>query len=142
VGVSRDTHNAQAGRVNESFTLVVALRQLDEVICDPINRFGDFSGSRLKRPDRHPFFPTPGERRHRIFTGNRKTALGHMDGAYAQWRGQLAGVDAEAFTEPIGPAAGPYGDSTRRSFALHIADEFIHHVAEASLLRDLYASLG
>jgi hypothetical protein len=70
------------------------------------------------------------------------TALGRIDGAYARWRGQLAGVSEEAFAEPVGPAAGHYGEATRRSFALHIADEFIHHAAEASLLRDLYVSRG
>jgi hypothetical protein len=29
--------------------------------------------------------------------------------------------------------------ATGRSFVLHIADELIHHTAEAALLRDLFA---
>jgi hypothetical protein len=34
---------------------------------------------------------------------------------------------------------GYFADATRRSFVLHIADELIHHTAEAALLRDLFA---
>ncbi|WUH89730.1 DinB family protein [Streptomyces sp. NBC_00433] len=67
------------------------------------------------------------------------TALSHADEAFTRWRGQLAEVPEEAFAEPIGPAAGHFGDATRCSFALHVADELIHHSAEASVLRDLYA---
>lgn len=40
--------------------------------------------------------------------------------------------------EPIGEIGGPFADSTRRAFALHILDELIHHGAEVALLRDLY----
>lgn len=70
------------------------------------------------------------------------TALSGVDEAFALWRGQLAGLTEEALGEPIGPAAGRYGGASRRSFALHIADELIHHAAEAALLRDLYAARG
>lgn len=42
--------------------------------------------------------------------------------------------------EPIGAVAGPYGESTRRSYVLHVVDELVHHGAEAALLRDLYAA--
>jgi hypothetical protein len=40
----------------------------------------------------------------------------------------------------IGTVAGPYGDASRQSLVLHVADELIHHSAEAALLRDLYAA--
>src|SRR6266536_54438 len=66
-------------------------------------------------------------------------ALAEVEAAYGLWRNQLAAISDESFEEPIGPAAGHYGDATRRSFALHIVDELIHHAAEAALLRDLYA---
>ena len=36
-------------------------------------------------------------------------------------------------------AAGYFAGATGRSFVLHIADELIHHTAEAALLRDLFA---
>jgi hypothetical protein len=71
-----------------------------------------------------------------------RAALSGLDEAFALWRGQLAGLTEEALGEPIGPAAGRYGDASRRSFALHIADELIHHAAEAALLRDLHAARG
>ena len=38
-----------------------------------------------------------------------------------------------------GEAAGYFAGATGRSFVLHIADELIHHTAEAALLRDLFA---
>lgn len=41
--------------------------------------------------------------------------------------------------EPTGLAAGYFAGATGRSFVLHIADELIHHTAEAALLRDLFA---
>jgi hypothetical protein len=65
-------------------------------------------------------------------------ALGALTEAFTMWRALLTnpGVDLSA---AIGAPAGPYGQSTRRSFVLHIADELIHHAAEAALLRDLYA---
>ena len=40
---------------------------------------------------------------------------------------------------PLGEAAGYFAGATGRSFVLHIADELIHHTAEAALLRDLFA---
>jgi hypothetical protein len=67
------------------------------------------------------------------------TALAAVEAAYGQWRGHLASTTEESLAAPIGKTAGRYGDATRRSFALHIVDEFIHHTAEAALLRDRYA---
>lgn len=68
------------------------------------------------------------------------SALAAADVAFALWRGQLAALTEQAFAAPVGSLAGPYGDATRRSFALHIADELIHHASEAALLRDLFAA--
>ena len=39
----------------------------------------------------------------------------------------------------LSEAAGYFAGATGRSFVLHIADELIHHTAEAALLRDLFA---
>jgi hypothetical protein len=58
--------------------------------------------------------------------------------AYHLWRAHLQLVTDDELAQPIGAVAGPYGDATRRSFALHILDELIHHTAEAALFRDLY----
>ena len=68
--------------------------------------------------------------------GSADAALAALDAAHASWREALTGADLAA---PIGKAAGAYGDASRRSFVLHIADEVIHHAAEAALLRDLFA---
>lgn len=45
----------------------------------------------------------------------------------------------DAASGTLGEVAGPYGAATRRSFVLYLADELIHHGAEAALLRDLAA---
>jgi hypothetical protein len=70
--------------------------------------------------------------------GSAADALAALDTSYGVWRDLLAGTTDESLGAPIGKAAGPYGTATRRSFALHMVDELIHHGAEAALLRDLY----
>jgi hypothetical protein len=65
-------------------------------------------------------------------------ALATLSGAFCAWRGLLTNPDVD-LSAPIGAPAGPYGHATRQSFVLHVADELIHHTAEAALLRDLYA---
>ena len=54
----------------------------------------------------------------------------------------FASLDDEALNTPLGEAAGYFADATGRSFVLHIADELIHHTAEAALLRDLFAGVS
>lgn len=74
-------------------------------------------------------------------TGDAATAaevLADLDKAYACWHDILLATTEESLGHPIGPVGGLYAESTRRSFALHILDELIHHGAEAALLRDLY----
>ena len=65
-------------------------------------------------------------------------ALAALDGAIAAWRQDLASVDDARLWEPMGPAAGRFGDATVASFVEHIHDEFVHHSAEIALLRDLF----
>ncbi|HEV7650664.1 MAG TPA: DinB family protein [Actinophytocola sp.] len=69
-----------------------------------------------------------------------EAALTELTAAHACWRTVLTATAERSLTEPIGPQAGHYADSTRRSFVLHILDELIHHGAEAALMRDLYAA--
>jgi hypothetical protein len=66
-------------------------------------------------------------------------ALATTTDAFAAWRSLVARPDID-LSAPLGVVAGRYGESTRLSFILHIADELIHHAAEAALLRDLYAA--
>lgn len=65
-------------------------------------------------------------------------ALDQLDRAHARWDAHLALADDECLGGVIGPVGGDYGDGTRASYVLHMLDEFIHHGAEISLLRDLY----
>ncbi len=52
------------------------------------------------------------------------------------------GLDDETLNAPLGEVAGYFAGATGRSFVLHIADELIHHTAEAALLRDLFAGVS
>jgi DinB family protein len=63
-------------------------------------------------------------------------ALARLEDGYGYWRRCLERVGDLA--AEVGPVAGPYASSTRRSFVLHELDEFIHHGAEVGVLRDLY----
>ena len=75
-------------------------------------------------------------------TGARKEARAAAcrPGTRERSRGGGGGLDDEALNTPLGEVAGYFADATGRSFVLHIADELIHHTAEAALLRDLFAS--
>ena len=66
-------------------------------------------------------------------------SLAGAHAAYTWWRELVAALDDETLNMPLGEVAGHFKDATRRSFILHIADELIHHTAEAALLRDLFA---
>ena len=76
--------------------------------------------------------------------GRRKAAgaaasLASTQAAFTWWRELVAALDDETLNTPLGEAAGDFAGATGRSFVLHIADELIHHTAEAALLRDLFA---
>ena len=58
--------------------------------------------------------------------------------APTRWDAHLALADDERLDAVIGPVGGEYGDGTRAGYVLHMLDEFIHHGAEISMLRDLY----
>ena len=64
-----------------------------------------------------------------------------MESVIVTFREFISLTEGSAATlgDPIGTVAGLYGATSRRSLVLHLCDELIHHAAEASLLRDLYA---
>ena len=66
-------------------------------------------------------------------------ALERGERAFDSWRTTLSQLDSAALAADLGPLAGPFAESSRRSFVLHVMDELIHHTAEAALLRDLHA---
>ncbi|HVM09099.1 MAG TPA: DinB family protein [Acidimicrobiales bacterium] len=61
-------------------------------------------------------------------------ALDQLHRAHARWDAHLALVDDERLAMSTEPTSG----DTRAGYVLHMLDEFIHHGAEISLLRDLY----
>ena len=65
-------------------------------------------------------------------------ALDQLERAHARWDAHLALADDERLGGVIGPVGGEHGDGTRAGYVLHMLDEFIHHGAEISMLRDLY----
>jgi hypothetical protein len=65
-------------------------------------------------------------------------ALVLLHRAHDRWDAHLALVSEESLREKIGAVGGGYADRTRAAYVLHMLDEFIHHGAEVSLLRDLW----
>jgi hypothetical protein len=59
-------------------------------------------------------------------------------GPEGAWDAHLALADNELLKEQIGPVAGPWADGSKAGYVLHMLDEFVHHGAEISLLRDLW----
>jgi hypothetical protein len=57
------------------------------------------------------------------------------------WRAQIGRLDEEGLARPVG---GPeaYLDAPMASLILHVNREALHHLAEVSLLRDLYRATG
>jgi uncharacterized damage-inducible protein DinB len=94
----------------------------------------DRNGPWLGLPPSAPHRAHPGE------AGSASEVLADLDQAYAYWHDLLSSTTDESLQELIGPVGAMYEKDTRRSFALHILDELIHHGAEAALLRDLYAA--
>ncbi|GAA1775043.1 DinB family protein [Luedemannella helvata] len=74
--------------------------------------------------------------------GTAADALERFGLALRHWHSVLAATTEESLVVPLGPAAGPYAEATRRAFVLHILDELIHHGAEVAMMRDLYAATG
>ena len=67
-------------------------------------------------------------------------ALTWLAEAFRCWEQVLDAVPEVSLGEPIGPVGGPYADSSRRAFVLHVLDELSHHGAEVALVRDLWAA--
>jgi hypothetical protein len=66
-------------------------------------------------------------------------ALALLDRAHDRWDAHLTLVTEESLGEAVGDVAGPqYAARSRAAYVLHMLDEFVHHGAEISLLRDLW----
>ena len=65
-------------------------------------------------------------------------AIELLERAYQRWAATLVALSDDQLDAPLGPAAGPFAAESKRSFVLHMLDEFIHHGAEIGVLRDLF----
>lgn len=70
--------------------------------------------------------------------GTAAEAIALLERAHDRWDAHLAQVTEEQLAQEVGPVAGPYAEATRAGYVLHMLDEFVHHGAELSLLRDLW----
>jgi hypothetical protein len=58
-----------------------------------------------------------------------------------QWRSQIERLDEEGLMSPVGEPEA-YLNAPMASLVLHVNREALHHLAEVSLLRDLYRTTG
>lgn len=66
-------------------------------------------------------------------------ALAQLSREVDAWLAGVRGLGEDGLDRPCGPAEGPFADASMATLVLHIHRELIHHLAEVSLLRDLYA---
>jgi len=74
------------------------------------------------------------------YAGTAAAALEQLDQGYAAWTEGVRGLGEPGLTEPCGPTEGPLADWPMAALVLHINREVLHHGAEITLLRDLYAA--
>lgn len=63
-----------------------------------------------------------------------------LERAWHEFNAGLVDGGPEGLFRLLGPAWGPYSESTILALALHAQREVVHHGAEIALLRDLYAA--
>jgi hypothetical protein len=73
------------------------------------------------------------------YAGTAAEALAQLDREVALWLDGVEALAESGLDQPCGPAEGPFADAPMAALVLHINRELIHHLAEISLLRDLYA---
>lgn len=76
------------------------------------------------------------------YAGTAAGALRQLDTVYAAWSGGVRRLTPELLARPVGPAEAPWDEAPMLDLVLHINRETIHHLAEAALLRDLWAHRG
>jgi hypothetical protein len=78
--------------------------------------------------------PTAG----RAWHGTAGAALADLRTAAAAFRAAMSDLGEDGMWQQLGPAWGPYAESTWAALLVHATDELAHHGAEIALLRDLY----
>ena len=72
------------------------------------------------------------------YAGTAAAALEQLDEEVACWLSGVRALGEAGLEEPCGPSEGQFADAPLAALVLHINRELIHHLAEVSLLRDLY----
>lgn len=73
------------------------------------------------------------------YAGTADEALAQLDAAYDHWIGAVKKLTDADLARPVGETEGPWAELPMAALVLHIHREVIHHGAEISLLRDLWA---
>jgi hypothetical protein len=68
--------------------------------------------------------------------------IAYVRASWRSWERLVSSLTPDEMWEPIGPTAGPYGESERIGLVIHIMDELIHHGAEVGVMRDLYTAMS
>ena len=72
------------------------------------------------------------------WAGTAAEALAQLDREVGTWLDGVRGLGEAGLTRPCGSAEGAFAEAPLAALVLHIHRELIHHLAEVSLLRDLY----
>jgi DinB superfamily len=76
------------------------------------------------------------------YSGTAAGALTQLEHELGLWIEGVRSLGEAGLGRPCGPAEGPFADAPLAALVLHIHRELIHHLAEVSLLRDLYSHVN
>src|SRR3546814_17161105 len=72
------------------------------------------------------------------YAGTAALALDQLEEELGRWLDGVRGLEEAGLRQHCGPAEGAFSEAPLAALVLHIHRELIHHLAEVSLLRDLY----
>ena len=84
------------------------------------------------------FGRTPTDYQSFDYAATATEALEQLRAEYATWQAGVEALGEEGLARPCGEAEGAFADYPMAALVLHINREFIHHLSEICLLRDLY----
>lgn len=73
-----------------------------------------------------------------VFAGTAAAALDQLDDAYLRWKTGFASLTDRRLADPVGPEERDFEGQPMATLILHVNREVLSHIAEISLLRDLY----
>ena len=76
------------------------------------------------------------------YSGTAAGALAQLEHELGLWIDGVRSLGEAGLRRPCGPAEEPFADAPLAALVLHIHRELIHHLAEVSLLRDLYSHVN